>query len=668
MTYTPPRFVPLVDLALAVGLTPRALQRALKRVEVSEAASWRGCRPIVRIQHGRGGRSGRQFELRVDSLPLDLQLRFKDRYGEAPPQLSHGPKAQQERSFWFHVISPALAHPKGSRERGEAIREAAAQERWRPGRKPFFADERTIHRKIADYEAHGLAGLSRAKRADAGSDKVILSREWDRAVNLSDAEKSRIADGMRGYVGGLIVKGTAPAMIRQFAAVELARRTREAGCDLGADAASVCHLPKMFIEGERQRLQKATQLKRDRKGFDDDQPRGLRTLASKPMMVLYGDVHPVDIALRRPDGSIVHARMIGWLDDATRRFRFDLVVPQKGKGIGNRHVIQSFINTVKAWGAPEVLYVDNGSEYGFADMIDDALRLVSGSGQRAIKRALPYNASAKPIEGIFKVLENSYWKGIPGWIGGDRVNKKTANVGNKIEPFPGSLEQFHALIANGVDTYNWIPQERGKLKGRSPNQAYEQAIQAGWTMTEVHADAFRLAFSNKRQLTLRQGAVSISGQRWTCPELVTWLEPKITALIPKYEDWTRIPLLDPATGELVGMAEPQRAYGPTEAAGAIEAGKAKREHLAAVLKLARSVPDVDPLREQVKFLAMQAPSPVAPIGATIGASDDALRMLAAMNETPKDKGEREKREREARVHEQIEAGKDIIERLRRNKR
>lgn len=660
-------FVPLSVFAAAVGLSRQAVEKVVARTRKHPTATWRGARPIFRAVHGRGGRSGLQYELRIDSLPLDLQLRFKDRYGEAPPELSHGPKAQEEREFWYHVIAPALAHPKGSRERGQAVREAAAQERWRPGRKPFRVSERNIQRKLDDYEADGLAGLGRAKRADAGGRAVILTRAWDRAVNLSDAEKSRIADRIGGYVGGLVVKSTAPALIRQYAAVELAKLTREAGCDLGADAAAICLLPKMFIESERRRLKKATQLKRDRKGFDDEQPRGLRTLASRPMQVLYGDVHPVDIALRRPDGSIAHARMIAWLDDATRRFRFDLVLLEKGKGIGNRHVIQSFINTVKAWGAPEYLCVDNGSEYGFADLIDDALRLVSGNSRRSIIRTLPYNASAKPIEGIFKLLENSYWNGIPGWIGGDRTNKKTANVGNKVDPFPGTLDQFQALVTNGVNTYSWIPQERGKLKGRSPNQAYEQAIQAGWAMTEVHADAFRLAFSHKRQLTLRQGGVSIGGRRWTCPELVTWLDKKITALIPKYEDWSRIPLLDPSTGELVGMAEPQKAYDPTDTAGAIEAGKAKRDHMAAVLKLARSVPEVDPLRAQVEFLATQAPSPVAPIGATIGASDDALRMLAAMNETPTEKRERTKREAEERTRANIAAGAAVLAPMRRNR-
>lgn len=652
------------DLGELAGISRQKAHRALANAFRGEA--WRGSLLAVRTIRGRGGRSGLQYEARVDSLPLDLQLRFKDAYGEAPPQLSHGPRAQEERQFWHHVIAPALAHPKGSRERGQAVREAAAQERWRPGRKPFRVSERSVQRKLDDYEARGLAGLSRAKRTDAGSRAVILTREWDRAVSLSGAEKARIASVIRDYVRGLHKAGTAPALIREYASAKLLKLTADAGYDLGADGSAICRLPKMFIEGERV-YRRVAQLRQHRKAYEDEKPRVLRTLASAPMAVLYGDVHPVDIVLQRPDGSTAHARMIGWLDDATRRFRFDLMVLDKGKGIGNRHVIQSFINTVKAWGAPELLYVDNGSEYGFADLIDDALRLVSGSEQRAIKRALPYNASAKPIESIFKVLENTYLRGIPGWIGGDRTNKKTANVGNKVDPFPGSLDQFQALVANAIELYNRVPQERGKLKGRAPYQAYEQAIQAGWTMTEVHADAFRLAFSHKRQLTLRQGAVSIGGRRWTCPELVTWLEPKITALIPKYEDWTRIPLLDPSTGELVGMAEPQRAYGPTEAAGAIEAGRVSRERLAAVLKLARSAPDIDPLKEQVEFLAMQAPSPAAPVGATIGASDDALRMLAAMNETPKEKRERETREREARVQQQLDAGAAVLAGLRRNR-
>lgn len=496
-------FVPLSVFAAAVGLSRQAVEKVVARTRKHPTATWRGARPIFRAVHGRGGRSGLQYELRIDSLPLDLQLRFKDRFGEAPPQLSHGSKAQEERDFWYHVIAPALAHPKGSRERGQAVREAAAQERWRPGRKPFQVSERNIQRKLDDYEVHGLAGLGRAKRADAGGRAVILTREWDRAVNLPDGEKSRIASVIRDYVRGLHKTGTAPALIREYASAKLLKLTADAGCDLRAEGPAICRLPKMFIEGERV-YRRVAQLRQHRKAYEDEKPRVLRTLASAPMAVLYGDVHPVDIVLQRPDGSTVHARMIGWL-------------------------------------------------------------------------------------------------------------------------------------------------------------------QGGWTLTEVHADAFRLAFSHKRQLTIRQGAVSIGGRRWTCPELVAWLPPKITALIPKYEDWTRIPLLDPSTGELVGMAEPQRPYGPTEAAGAIEAGRVSRERLAAVMKLARSAPDIDPLREQVEFLAMQPPSPAAPVGATVGASDDALRMLAAMNETPKEKRERETREREARVQQQLDAGAAVLAGLRRNR-
>lgn len=64
---------------------------------------------------------------------------------------------------------------------------------------------------------------------------------------------------------------------------------------------------------------------------------------------------------------------------------------------------------------------------------------------------------------------------------------------------------------------------------------------------------------------------------------------------------------------------------------------------------------------------MQPTSPIAPVGATIGASDDALRMLAAMNESPKERQEQETREREACVQQQPDAAAALLGGIRRNR-
>lgn len=645
-------YVPLSALAATVGVSRQAIEKAIARVQKDPMATWHGVRPIFRTVHGRGGRSGRQYEVRLDSTPLAFQLRFKDRYGEAPPQLSHGPKAQEERDFRHHVIAPALPHAKGSMERGAAIRDIAGRDHRRSGRKPCRLSERTIQRWLDDYEAHGLAGLGRAKRADAGDPMTIISRRWDRAVPLDDAEKRRIARLVREYIGGLHAAGESAAILAELAALRLQKLSREAGCDLDMET---CRLPSHFIGSLRIHRRQALK-QRDRKAYEDQKPRIRRTREGMaPMSIIVGDVHPVDIVLSREDGSTAHARAIGWLDMATNRIWLDLILLEKGKGITNAHVIRSFVNMVDAWGAPGSLYLDNGSEYNWAPFIDDALKLIGDNGRRLIgsaelrqsqiTRAQPYNAAAKPIEGIFAVLERNYFQAIPGWIAGDRMKKKTSSVGGKVEPFPGSFNDFCTIINMQLALYHRMPQ-RGTLKGRSPDQVYAAAVTAGWERTIIAADAFRVAFSTAVEKTVRQGAITHAGDRWTSAELIRWQEGKITILAPKYEVWPRLPLVN-HLGELIGFAEPDRAYHPFDKAGAIEARERSRMHGQEVAALARDVPNLNLLQERSGLLASQPPSPEAPIGTRLAASDQAMRIIAELDESPK--------AREARKHEEYVA-------------
>lgn len=100
-------------------------------------------------------------------------------------------------------------------------------------------------------------------------------------------------------------------------------------------------------------------------------------------------------------------------------------------------------------------------------------------GERSsnIVRALPYNAAAKPIESIFKVLEQNHFRFNPGWIGGDRMRKKTENVGKEPPPFPSAVEDLRAALQAALDFYHATPSDpRSALKGLSPNAAFAQAV------------------------------------------------------------------------------------------------------------------------------------------------------------------------------------------------
>lgn len=231
-----------VELADLAGIKRQSSHEVLNSARSRSCYTWRGTAPLVRTVRGRGGRSGLRYEVRVDSLPAELQRRFNELYGDAPPQLSHGPKAQEEQDFRNHVIAGARSYPKGSRERRDAIREAAAQQRWRPGRKPFHVSERTVERWLAIAEECGNPG--RRKRSDAGQAAVIIGRIWDKAVPFDDETRASIAHDLRQYIRGLIKDGDAGEGLRRLANARLVLLTRRAGFDPGAaELEAACVVP-----------------------------------------------------------------------------------------------------------------------------------------------------------------------------------------------------------------------------------------------------------------------------------------------------------------------------------------------------------------------------------------------------------------------------------------
>lgn len=650
------RWLSAPDLAKLAGIASPNAQKALRRA-FTDNLPWNGALLEVRVIQGvRGGRSGRIYVVNPETLPEPLKERWKADKSTPELPLIHGEDAAALRSWWLFTIEPALKHRKGTLERAAAVREIAGREHFRDGERVTLS-ARTIQRKLDAYECDGLAGLGRRKRMDAGESRVTVSGRWDRAVPLGDAAKHTIADKLNAYVGGLVKGGETAAVIELQAARELAELTVKAGFDPGAaELARICKVPGNLIQRHAQ-LRNVYTFRTDAKRFHDQRPGILRQAASRePMGLVFGDVHHMDLLVRREDGSIATPKAVAWLDVATGRIWMDVVLLGPGEGIRNTHVMASLVRMMLAWGVPRRLYLDNGKEYKCADFLDDVLKLRSygledaGERQSSIVRAQPYNARAKPIEGVFANLERNHFRLIPGWIGGNRMKSKTANVGRAPEPFPGSFDDFRTAVALAVATYHTLPQKRGQLKGRSPLRAYEEAIAAGWTMTTIDPDALRLAWSEEKpKRVVHQGRIRHDGEVWTCPELQSYLGEYVSLRVPKWGDWTRLPVCDDR-GELLGFAERDRPFDHLDPAGARESRTRANRRLQAVKALDRSVPDVNALAERVKLVAAE---PQAAAGAAIGVSDAAKRMLAKADESPADKAARKAEEASRRQRERL---------------
>lgn len=125
-------FVDVDGFALLCNYSPQHARRVFR--DGVEGKSWNGNRLTIVVSDCRGGASGKQYLVAIDSLPPDLQQKAKSldlplRKPVARP--SHGEIADwqhDEANFRLTVLLPIIPTASGSSERAAAIREVAQKQ------------------------------------------------------------------------------------------------------------------------------------------------------------------------------------------------------------------------------------------------------------------------------------------------------------------------------------------------------------------------------------------------------------------------------------------------------------------------------------------------------------------------------------------------------------
>lgn len=273
----------------------------------------------------------------------------------------------------------------------------------------------------------------------------------------------------------------------------------------------------------------------------------------------------------------------------------------------------------------------------------------------SIVKARPYNAPAKSIEGLFGVLEGGVFSMLPGWIGGNRMDKKTANIGKAPTPYPGDEESFRRDLALMIEAYETHPQS-GTLRGRSPRQAFADAVAAGWERMDIDPDALRAAFARNEVRTVNQGAFSYKSEHYTAREIQRLAAgTQVCVRVPLFGDRSRLPVLD-IKGRFICMAEPDRPFDALDPAGAREAAVRVREHKEALAEMRRNVDPVDLIDRVRQVVAKEAPAPI-PESAAVIQHDATLARIGREMAVPAP--EREAARRDAYEREQEEFARNL---------
>lgn len=600
--------------AEASGLSERHARRALGLCAVGKP--WRGHHlPVVQLPGQRGGAGGKTWGLdltRATPELLEAVPGLKAHLNTVPAKVDTGnrvdidPNRVRVQAERFEMIKPAIHTRRGSPERGRILKEIAAKAKpcWGTSKPPH---KNTIGRWLTAYDEHGLAGLLPKANPITGKARVLLSQAWDGGIDLDQDKKKAIAKDLDRYTQSLIAKATSGRRALKLAEKKLIELCRDAGSDLSAQRLKqVCKLTQKYT-GRFTQYRRVARHDLDNKAFfDKDRPRIARGRCEWPMDVVYGDVHPIDIYMAVPDGKGQRRlRLIAWMDDCTRYMWATVAVLGKGQGIRQTDIADAMFNLVcdPMGGVPHTGYLDNGSEYG---SLMDALAEIPGADHvlfefGGVVKAMPYNGPAKGlIEHAFSTLEQGYFKHIPGWIGGDRTNKKTHAVGKPVKGFEGSVEELVQAVLDMVRAYNEEPQG-GLLNGMSPLDAMEDAIARGWRSRTMDVDAFDFAFSRKENRQINQGKVRLDNQFWVS-DATCQLGAGDTVTL-------RVPLRSKAEGVFVmhgrnrlpGRAVPETLYHPLDRDGARESARRNKLQEEQIRALKRGVDrTIDPKAEILK--------------------------------------------------------------------
>ncbi len=643
----------------------------INRVKASEAlrrclngGTWRETALMVRATESAGGKKA--YQVYAPSMPTELSQAYQAKHPEifkkveVPKRRVEIPleevarattptrvKAIEDARFLEDLIMPAVRHFKYSKARVATVRHICEQGPYTlPSGKVRHFKEEGLSKLVRRYEEEGIQALLRKPRNDADSRRVMVSRVFDKQAPFPNDVKQALGTEVTQFIADLLVgtNATMP-MVQKMASAHLVEMCRAKGwaeatlenCEVGIGQV-----------WKQKSLRKAGMRDMNAGEFAASmKPRIVRTRKGlRPMEVVMGDVHPVDILQKREDGSEATARMVTWMDIATNRVFYTLYLLDKGKGITQAHIAASFVQMVQAWGLPTILYLDNGSEYSWREMMEGFAKLslaytnfrafcmtsaeiderlenaedpdTPENDARTVVRSIPHNPQGKAAaEGLFGVLERTVFRMIPGWIGGDRTNKRTHKVGAKPRAYEGSFQQFEAAIYAAMDYYHRNEQK----DGTSPNAKLAAHLKAGWTAVEVEYEVLMMAIAERKLYKVQTQGIEIAGAFYWHDAMANFAMMSETVMV-YYAKWDPEKILFRTKTGSPMVAFRAKEFGVVDKEGAIESARRISLMGRSVTQAKKGTRKVDGLAAMQSYTKLLPPAPVVPFGPKITADGE----------------------------------------------
>lgn len=408
------------ETADLLGITERGVRMSIEKYCEGE-------KYVFRCVKGKG-RGGKQYEILLESLPKSAQDKY---HGiEDSKQLSDSEawmklgKKRDKAIIKYNIVCAYLRYKKENHFSGK---QRAFIENHNETHPDNPITKRQLEYWCKCYKDGGLLALADNRGGQEG--------------------KSNITDEMWDVFKKLYLRESRPSIMACYEITQ--EHFAEKGITIPSYSSfkiKVRKIPEIVIARYR----------KGKKYYEDKYmpyiPQDYSETYSNELWI--GDHHIFDVLVKDDEGNVFRPWLSAW-EDLHSRMVVGYVVNRISPN--SDIVLDSFARGCYLHGIPDEIKIDNGKDYKTYDLFNEEFAMsICNTMNIGVTKALPYNAKAKPIERLFRTLEEKYCKFLDSYIGNSPHNRPEdmRKLNKKLKDKAMPYNEFLKFVDNMIKTYN----------------------------------------------------------------------------------------------------------------------------------------------------------------------------------------------------------------------
>lgn len=251
------------------------------------------------------------------------------------------------------------------------------------------------------------------------------------------------------------------------------------------------------------------------KAFNDALPHMIRDKSNVMSNDIWcSDHHRADVFVKNSTGHVIRPWITVFADIRSTKVMSFIV----READPNTTVVKKCLRLgIEKYGVPNEIYTDNGKDYTAKELSEEyplSVMNVLGIGKIT---ATPYHGQAKPVERFFRTLEERFGKMFYSYAGNDAKKRpehmqKTNKVLDGDKDIP-TLEFYIEKLTEYIKEYNNTAHHGDGMEGKTPDNVYSENLTEKREIGD--SNALRLLFGKTVERTVQKNGIAMYNNTFT---------------------------------------------------------------------------------------------------------------------------------------------------------